>query len=346
MRKGYRKTLITMAALAIAVVSMTGCKPSEKKVKESTYYKELESKYKKAQKENEDLQETIDSNEQISESEQRAENYIAKIGRDTIIRLEVGYADDMDNCDYVSQTEVYDFCNLLAKEMDRTTKYTPETIDESLEKKYGYILYDEDNAIYELTIYEGDYIVFSDLPKYVYYCSDASVLGDAFLPYRVKYPSSNLMHRIADSPIMISSGGNSYGNNVSAELSMAIDQMEKKSSSEKAAREAWEKSYKKKFEEDENYTPTSVAYTFYHHSNTMTLTLYDTYIQIRNINDKVAWYKVTKKDISSLKQIVKQARIEKEAKLAKSNNNESDDSTDKNSHSKEIEEESIISSDE
>ncbi len=343
MRKGYKRAFLTAAVLVMSCLTLTGCKPSKKKVKESSYYKELETKYKKVKKENESLQEKIDSNEQISESEERAENYIAKIGRDTIIRLEVGYADDMDNCDYVPQQEVYDLCNLLAKEADRTTKYTPETIDKALEKKYGYILYDEDNAIYEMTIYQGDYIVFSDLPKYVYYCPNAGALGDAFLAYRIKYPSSTVMHRMADSPIMVSSGGISYGNNVSVDLSTAIDQMVKTKTSEHAANKVWQKAAKKKNLKVENYVPDSVTYTFYHHANTMSLTLYDTYIQIKNVDGKVLWYRVSRKDISALKQIVKKARVQKEAKLKQAGNDKSDNN--KNSHTKEIEEESIISSD-
>lgn len=58
------------------------------------------------------------------------------------------------------------------------------------------------NAVYEIMIFGGNYIVFTDLPNNVYYAYNASAIGDAFLHFKNGYPNSKLFHRMADTPLI------------------------------------------------------------------------------------------------------------------------------------------------
>lgn len=344
MKKGYRRSWILLVSLFVLLCCLTGCKASKKKVEESTYYKELLTKYEKLKKENDKLQKESDSQEQLNDSEKRAENYLAKIARDKLVKLEVGYADQMDDSDFVNVEPLFEVATNLALNADRTTKYTPKTIDKAFDASYMYILYDEDNAIYEITVYGSDYVVFSDLPKYVFYVPNASALGEAFRHYRSKYPDSKLLHRLADSPLMIDSKGNYYESNITAATATAIAQMDKTKTSRAKAEKEWKK-HKKYKQSDGSFEAPSTVYTFFHHGNTMNVTLYDKYICVKNVDEKNTWYKVDKKKIDEIKKILREDR-EKRAEAKKKNDNKKTSKAKKGSHSKEIEEESIINSNE
>ena len=299
------------------------------------------AEYEKLKQENVKLLEDSQNQEELSEAEKRAEKYLAKISRDTLINLEVGFADNMEGSEFVKEKDIFSVATKIAETADLTTKYTPEELELIYEPTYQYILYDEDNAVYEITVYGSDYVVFSDLPKNVYYVPDASALGDAFLHYRSNYPSSNLLHRLADSPLMIDSKGNYYTHDICAKTASYIDKMEKEKSSRKKAEEDWKKNAKKG---KENVEPSSVTYQYFHHGNVMKVTLYDRYICIENVDEKRTWYKVNNTNIQDIKSILKkdrETRVSSEKDQEKTENN-----SEKKSHTKEIEEESVISSEE
>ena len=350
MKKRYRLSGLLILMLLL-VCTTTGCKVSKKKVESSSYYQKLEKKYEKLKKENKKLQEASDSQEQVSAAEERAEKYLTKIARDTLVNIEVGYADDMDESVYVPYEDMFDLATRIADRADRSTKYTPEELEQEYSPMYEYILYDEDNAIYEITVYGSDYVIFSDLPKYVYYVPDASALGDAFLLYRVDYPASSLFHRMADSPLMIDSKERYYENNVVVKTANYIDQMKKKKTNSDKAEAYWKKKAGISEEEEadsSSYMPKSWTYKYFHHGNTLTLTLYDHFIRIVNVDGEDSWYRVSKKDIKGIMSILKEerdARAEAEASDSTEQATDSQDqSTTEESHTKEIEEESDLSS--
>ncbi len=172
----------------------------------SSYYKELQQENQKLEKQVEKLQEEAADNSPTVD-EERAVDYLDKIARDNLVRLEVGYADNMDGSEFVDNEAAFTFATLLAKRANLTQKYTPEEVEEMYGPGYEYILYDEDNAVYEVYVYGGNYVVFTDLPNNVYYVYNASALGDAFLHYRNGYPNSSLLHRLADSALIIDEAG-------------------------------------------------------------------------------------------------------------------------------------------
>ena len=94
--KAERRRIYAVLILSIVLVlSLTGCKASKKKVLSSSYYKELKKENKKLKKENKSLKSKVDAENDMTEDEQRASDYLEKISRDHLVKLEVGYADNM-----------------------------------------------------------------------------------------------------------------------------------------------------------------------------------------------------------------------------------------------------------
>ncbi|MBQ9155974.1 MAG: hypothetical protein IJ137_04265 [Eubacterium sp.] len=398
MKTIYAKIAVLLALCLLFPCALTGCKPSKKKVTSSSYYKELKDKYKKLKKENKELKEELKEKDALSEDETRAADYLEKIGRDRIISLEVGYADNMEGSELIRDERVFPIATAIAKRADLTGKYTPDQIADKYGPGYEYILYDEDNAVYEILVYGGNYVVFTDLPNNVYYAYDASALGDAFMHYRDGYPNSKPLHRLADSPL-VTDDHNCYENDSAFRAANFIRTMDKTQISRKKADHAWLKAYLEKQEKDENksdgedsqedrtensdgesqedgtensevedndqeetgqedldaridamieegdpdrsvYEPEGDVYTFYHHGNTMLLTLYDQYICIENMDQKRTWYQVSPEEIKELK---KQFVVAKEESVSNQKTGK-EDSGESQSHEKEIEEESDVSS--
>lgn len=368
MRETFRKITILLAACLLMSCWLTGCRPSKKKVLSSSYYKELNKKYKKLKKEKEELEEELKKKDEPSEDEQRASDYLEKIARDTIISVEVGYADNMEGSELIKNEAILDIATAIAKRADLTEKYTPEQVEKKYGPGYEYILYDEDNAVYEIMVYGGNYIVFTDLPSNVYYAYNASALGDAFLHYKDGYPNSKLLHRLADSPL-VTDDDNCYENDSAFRAANYIRKMDKTHSSRKEADKVWLKEYQQKNRKKQDsgeadsqaddeaaregeeetsddspdpsaYEPKGTSYTFYHHGNTLGLTLYKEFICIENMDEKRTWYQADPDDIKELKKMFvvpaeETADSKKETQESKADEDQS--------HAREIEEESDVS---
>ncbi|MCD8019416.1 MAG: hypothetical protein LUF92_07485 [Clostridiales bacterium] len=339
MKMNYRKILGSVALCVLALCMLTGCKASKKKVLSSTYYQELQQENEELEEEIERLKQEAEEEEGPSVDETRAADYLGKIARDTLVKLEVGYADNMEGSEFVEDEAAFSIATAIAARADLTTKYTPEEIEEKYGPGYEYILYDEDNAIYEIYVYEGDYVVFTDLPNNVYYAYNASALGEAFLHYTDGYPDSSLLHRLADAPLITDEDENCYENDTAVAAANLILKMDKTKSSKSKAEKYWQKHAKKK--NLTTYEPDTVVYTFYHHGNTLILTIYDKFYSIENMNGNKTWYKATKADVKQLKAIftdtVSEADAETESDGDSTTESESDSTT---SHSSEILEES------
>lgn len=306
MKAGRRKIYAVLIITIVLVFSLTGCKASKKKVLSSSYYKELKKENKKLKKENKSLKSKVDAENDITEDEQRAIDYLEKISRDHLVKLEVGYADRMEASEFVEDEAVFSLATAIASRADKTTKYTPDEISEKYGPGYEYILYDEDNAIYEIMVFGGNYIVFTDLPNNVYYAYNASAIGDAFLHYKDGYPNSTLFHRLAETPLITSDKGNCYENDVAFSVANYIDRMDKKKSNEARAKKKWGKKAAKKLSKGREYT-------FYHHGNTMKLTVYDEYYTITNMDGKTSWYHAPKESVAKLKEFFKVKKESKES---------------------------------
>ena len=102
----------------VLIFSLTGCKASKKKVLESSYYKELQKENKKLKKQNKSLKSKVDAENDMTEDEQRASDYLEKISRDHLVKLEEGYADNMDGSEFIEGEAVFSLATTIASRAD------------------------------------------------------------------------------------------------------------------------------------------------------------------------------------------------------------------------------------
>ena len=126
MKRGRRSKYVVLLISLVLIFSLTGCKASKKKVLESSYYKELQKENKKLKKQNKSLKSKVDAENDMTEDEQRASDYLEKISRDHLVKLEVGYADNMDGSEFIEGEAVFSLATTIAPRADKTTKYTPD----------------------------------------------------------------------------------------------------------------------------------------------------------------------------------------------------------------------------
>lgn len=344
--KQKRKALYLILCLLL-IACLGGCKPSKKKVEKSSYYQELLEKYNKLKDENKELKKQNENQEKESQAEERAEeraqNFLAKIARDSLVKMEIGFADSMEDSIVIDQAGMLDIATNLANKADLTNKFNAEQLKDDHELVYEYILYDENNAIYEMMIYDADYVVFSDLPELVYYVPGAAVLGDALLPLRMNYPSSTPLHRLADSLFMSDSKDRIYERDVVVQTAVYIRGMKKDKTNREKVENAWKKNAG--FEDNDeadiyDYEPDSMTYTYYIHGNEVKLVMYEKYFCIKDVDGEESWYKASKDQIQGIKDILKKDREAREA--ANKNQKKNASSSNESSHADEIANESIL----
>ena len=139
MKRGRRSKYVVLLISLVLIFSLTGCKASKKKVLESSYYKELQKENKKLKKQNKSLKSKVDAENDMTEDEQRASDYLEKISRDHLVKLEVGYADNMDGSEFIEEEAVFSLATTIASRADKTTKYTPDEVKIMLFMKSWYM---------------------------------------------------------------------------------------------------------------------------------------------------------------------------------------------------------------
>ena len=332
-KEGFGKILLAILA-AICLILPAGCSVSREDVEESSYYQDLQKKNKSLKKKIKKLESELEDDNNQSEDSKRANDYLARIARDCLAKLEVGFLDDMQNSEFINEKAAFSIATLIGSRADKTSRYSPEDLAAIPGTSYEYVLYDEDNAVYEIMVYPGDYVVFTDLPNDVYYCRGASALGDAFLHYREGYPNSSLLHRLADSPMVSDEQNHYYENETAVAAANYIDRMEKNKTTRKAALKKWG-------DQQEAREQAGINYTFYHHGNTMIMTLYDTYVRIENMDQKAVWYKTSAENIEAIHKIFSSVQEERAAQgQTEPENQDSQVETTEDSHYDEMETES------
>ena len=123
MKRGRRSKYVVLLISLVLIFSLTGCKASKKKVLESSYYKELQKENKKLKKQNKSLKSKVDAENDMTEDEQRASDYLEKISREHLDKLEVGYADNMDGSEFIEEEAVFSLATIIASRADKTTKW-------------------------------------------------------------------------------------------------------------------------------------------------------------------------------------------------------------------------------
>lgn len=291
-------------AFLLGLGLLTGCGkgPSREEVEGSEYYQKLQTTNAEQKKKLNSLEEEINSLQQALVKEQqkeenqasaqhgnkKAEKYLEKIENSSLLSVEVGYTDDYCDPVYVRESAIHPIAKRLGTTADLTTKYTPEELREEMGPGYVYTLYEEDNSIFQAEIYGDGYVVFQDLPGQVYYCKGSNSLGQAYLVRRSSYPNSKLLHRMADSAIVVKSKTKAWTQETALKAANYIDGAEKKKIKGSEKKEA------KKSEE----------YSFFSYGNRMELSLYESQICITAWDGTEVWFQFTNEQVKELKNVI------------------------------------------
>jgi hypothetical protein len=287
----------------ICAFLFSGCEKelSQEEVEGSEYYQKLQTENQEQKKEIEELENQVkelnqslteEQNEKDSETSEstgnkKAEKYFKKVQNATLVRLEIAYTDDYCDSVYVNDKAVFPLAQALAGEADLTTKYTPKELRNQMGAGYLYTLYEEDSSIFQLEVYGDGYVIFSDLPGQVYYCPDSNLLGQAYLVRKGSYPNSKLLHRMADSAIVVQYGKNAWTNETCVEVANWIHQLGKG----------------KKIDEQHPKKDPVATYSFYSYGNRMELALYKKQLCITAWDGKTTWYEITNDEYKEIRQI-------------------------------------------
>lgn len=283
---------LLFCGILFTTVNLTGCQEKEltkEEVTETSYYKSLKKKYDNLKKEKEDLEEQLKEATKTDPDDKRATTYLKKLQKDSLIKLEVAPASAPSENSFYSQQAILKSATKLIKKADLTFNYTPDTLKEEYKAKYIYTLYDEDNSVFEITVYEGNYIVFSDLPHKVYYCYNADLIGNAFVKTEKDFLELPLLYKLANSSIvLVGEGETLHTTPVIQRFGTLFDEIEKEEMAENT-------------QETEKKQAT---YTFYENGEKIVLTIYQTQLSIVKENGEVIWYRIDEKDIEKIRKIL------------------------------------------
>lgn len=298
MRKNKIQLIILMLVLATC---LGGCKKelTKEEVQETEYYQNLKKKNTKLKNKIKTLEEEVNtlSNELLELKElaedqegeasanQNAEEYFEKIKGSSLIQVEIGYTDNYCDAVYVKNSAVSSFAKELLQNADLTANYTPEKLKEEMGAGYVYTLYEEDDSVFQAEVYGDGYVVFLDLPGQVYYCQGSTSLGEAFLDRKGSYPNSNLLHRMADSAMVVYGKKKAWNQEKCLEIANYINSMEKREVG------------------DNRESSVKLECTLYSYGNQMTLKIYKSHICIIAWDGEETWYQAEKEAINELKSI-------------------------------------------
>ncbi|MDO4555266.1 MAG: hypothetical protein Q4B70_09005 [Lachnospiraceae bacterium] len=294
-----KKAFCLGAGVLLTMLLVTGCNHelTQEEVESSKYYQKLETTNQEQKKQIKELENEVNELSKSLVKEQKAattsntetgnkkaEDYFENLKAASLIEVEVGYTDDYCDPVHISDKGLFPLALSLADDADLSAKYTPEELREKFEIGYSYTFYDEDDTVFQIEVYGDGYVIFADLPAQVYYCPDSFLFGQAYLVRRGDYPNSKLLHRMADSAIILESEKAAWTRDTCLAVANSIDAMDKK---------------KIKKEADKETNPKK-EYSIYSYGNRMVLTLYKTQICIANWDGEETWYQVTEEQMKEL----------------------------------------------
>lgn len=281
-----KKKIIVLFGL-IAVLFVTGgCKkePTQEEVEQSEYYTSLLNQYNKLEKKNKKLTEQLEEATAEDPKDKEVQEFLDKIRRDSLIKIEIAYGDTEEGSVFTENKGILSLANQLADTADPIELYTPDDVRLKYKHLYTYTLYDEDNSVFEVEVYEGNYVIFQDLSDRVFSVYQADQFGNAFLERRTYYPVLSARTKMAESSLVLK-GNKVYGNDIAYEVVCYINDVEKE--------EIKKKDVKEKL---------SVNYLFHHRGEVVTLALGKTVIKIQD-SEKATYYRVSEESMKELKQI-------------------------------------------
>lgn len=283
MRK--KKIWILLGVLMITV-AMGGCKkePTQEEVEKSEYYTDLLSQYNKLKKQNQKLSAQLEEATAEKPEDTEAKALLDKISRDSLIKMEIVNGGESTGSVFTENKGVLKLANQLASAADVVDLYTADDVWLNYEHLYSYTLYDEDNSVFEMDIYDGNYVIFQELPEKVFYVYDADKFGNSFLKRQKYYPTLSGRALMAETDIIIN-GQKAYDKKTAYEVVCYIDAMEKKTIKEKTVKQKL-----------------TTEYLFYNHAEIVSLKIGKTVIQLK-YGEKTTCYKTDAETIKNLRKI-------------------------------------------
>lgn len=293
--KGKRISFLFLLFLMACTLVACEKELTKEEVQETEYYQKLKKKNKSLKKDIEALEEEINSltNELMEVKEEQGEketnqstkDYVESIQNSNIIQVEIEYTDHSSDSVFLNNKAICKYMQNILKKADLTINYTPEELREEMGRGYLYTLYEEDGTIYQAEVYGDGYLLFPDLPGQVYYCMDSPDAGMAFLIRKGSYPNSNLLHRMADSSLVVYGEKKVWDQSVPLDVANYINRMEKREVGSNRESEV------------------KKEYSFYSYGNEMVLRFYNSHICILSWDGEEHWYQVSKEDIAAIKSI-------------------------------------------
>lgn len=292
-----KKKIWILISVMGAISMVSGCKkePSQEEVEQSKYYVELLSQYNKIKKEKKKLSDKLAEATAEKPEDKETKALLDKILRDSLVKMEIAYGVEGEESFFTENKGILKLAKQLAENVDVVENVVPADIRLEHIHQYTYTLYDEDNSVFELEIYDGNYVVFKDLPTRVFYIYKANRFGRAFLERNVDYPAQSILLKMIESPFVIK-GKKVYENDTAYQLSSIIYEVNKK--------KVDSKKIKKPIKDD---------YYFYYYGEKITLGLGEKTIKIKDKNETI-YYKVGKDVIEQLKKIVEPEKENKKEK--------------------------------
>lgn len=292
-----KKKIWILISVMGAISMVSGCKkePSQEEVEQSKYYMELLSQYNKVKKEKKKLSDKLAEATAEKPEDKETKALLDKILRDSLVKMEIAYGVEGEESFFTENKGILKLAKQLAENVDVVENVVPADIRLEHIHQYTYTLYDEDNSVFELEIYDGNYVVFKDLPTRVFYIYKANRFGRAFLERNVDYPAQSTLLKMIESPFVIK-GKKVYENDTAYQLSSIIYEVNKK--------KVDSKKIKKPIKDD---------YYFYYYGEKITLGLGEKTIKIKDKNETI-YYKVGKDVIGQLKKIVEPEKENKKEK--------------------------------
>lgn len=201
------KKIAFVSGLLLILFLFGGCgrqELTENDIKTTDIYSSLETKYSQLERKYEKLREQKGKEEEPSED---AELYFKKMKRSTFYK--VRYSDNATGRYEISDSS--SLCKWLKKQLVRGIVETNQNAEEWKNEQtaiYQYTLYNEDNSVCQCQVYDGDYVVFDDLPDTIYYVAQVSRLGDGCLGREESKQviKRSLVTRLYDSQLLFEDG--------------------------------------------------------------------------------------------------------------------------------------------
>lgn len=288
-----------------AISMVSGCKkePTKEEVEQSKYYIDLLSQYNKIKKEKKTLADKLTEATAETPEDKETKALLDKILRDSLVKMEIAYGIEGENSFFTENKGILKLAKQLAEKVDVVENLTPEDIRLEHIHQYTYTLYDEDNSVFELEIYDGNYVIFKDLPTRVFYVYKANRFGRAFLERTVDYPSQSTLAKMIETPFVIK-GKKVYENDVAYQLTSIIHEVDKT------------KVNKKKIKK-----PIKDDYHFYYYGEKITLGLGEKTIKVKD-RKGTSYYKVGKEVVQQLRKIVEPEKVKSQGVEKKTETNE------------------------